>query len=293
MQLQLFEPQLEHSHSLRKILNQPTTSLAISNSGGKDSVAMLDFIVKQNYPCHIFSIHADLGLMEWTGTQEYIEQTCAERNVPLVTVRSTKSLFRHILERYKKRQGEVFWMSPKQRYCTSYMKTIPINKYLRRYQTIVNCVGIRAKESNNRALKSPIKLNKSLCSVKYLRLGIDKAIAQHLKKPLGRLAIDYYPLFHWDLEKVWQQLGHSTTEWEERRRESNDAKALKEWRFHYAYVLGRGNTRLSCCFCMMGNKNDLLNAIPHNPIAYRFITKLEQRSGFSFQSKRFLSKIVN
>ena len=169
--------------------------------------------------------------------------------------------------------------------------TTPINKYLRRYQTVVNAVGIRAEESPNRRKQKPYRLNKNLCSKHYLNLSVTDAIAQHLEKPKGRLAIDWYPLFLWDRERVWQQLGHSEAEWQQRCKEPDDNKATERWKFHYAYVVGKGNSRVSCCFCMMASQRDLSNAIPYNPIAYRFITNLERKTGISFQSKAFLSQL--
>ena len=293
MQLKLFPPTINNEAPLKKLLDSKLTTLAISSSGGKDSVAMLDILYRADYRCQQLCIHADLGLMEWAGTQEYVEQTCTERNISLVTVRAKKTLFRYILERMRKRRGKVFWMSPQNRYCTSYMKQGPIYRHLRKYRTVINAVGIRAEESTPRRGKSPLKLNTSLCSSYYLDLTVDEAIAQHLSKPKGRLAIDWYPIFDWDTEQVWQQLGHSTEEWEERCREADDEKAIAGWRYHYAYVVGRGNTRLSCCFCMIGSQRDLKNAVPYNPVAYKFITNLERKTGFSFQFKQFIKELSN
>lgn len=292
-QLKLLPATINNESSLTELLNCPQATLAISSSGGKDSTAMLDIFSQQQYACQQLCIHADLGIMEWQGTQKYIEQTCMERNIPLVTVKAKKSLFRYILERMRKRSGEVFWMSPQNRYCTSYMKQSPIYHHLRKYTIIINAVGIRADESTSRRDKSSLKLNKQLCSKHYLKLSIKEAIYLHLSKPKGRLAIDWYPLFDWDTEQVWQQLGHSTQEWKTRCQEADDEKAIAGWRYHYAYVIGSGNTRLSCCFCMIGSQRDLQNAVKYNPIAYRFITNLERKTGYSFQFKSFLSQLTS
>jgi len=105
------------------------------------------------------------------------------------------------------------------------------------------------------------------------------------------LAIDWYPIFNWSRDRVWQQLGHLEEEWQQRRLEK-DNRAVDGWKFHYVYVIGAGNTRLSCCFCIMGSQSDLINAIPHNSIAYRFITDLEQKTKISFQPKTFLSQLT-
>lgn len=292
-QLQLFTSKPSYPEGFIELLNRPETTLAISTSGGKDSVAMTDYLKQQQYQCHCICIHAELGAMEWSGTHSYIAQFCAERNLDLVTVKAKKSLFRYILERMNKLGGGVFWMSSKARYCTSYMKKAPINKYLRRYKTVINAVGIRAEESPHRHQQQPYRLNKELCSKHYLNLSIKDAIALHITKPKGRLVIDWYPVFNWSRNRVWEQLGHSEWEWQQRRLETDDSKSANGWKFHYAYVIGKyGNTRLSCCFCMMGKKKDLINAIPYNPIAYRFIKNLEQKTRISFQPKTFLSQLL-
>lgn len=291
-QLQLFTLEPSYPKGFIDLLNRQETTLAISTSGGKDSVAMTDYLQQQQYLCQSFCIHADLELMEWAGTQSYIEQFCAKRDLELVTVRAKKSLFRYILERKNKLNGGVFWMSPQARYCTSYMKKEPINKYLRRYKTVINAVGIRAEESPHRSKQQTFCLSRDLCSKYYLNLSVAEAISQHQKKPKGRLAINWYPLFYWKRDRVWQQLGHSEAEWENRRQEADDEKAVADWRFHYAYVMGKGNTRLSCCFCMMASQGNLINAIPYNPVAYRFVSNLERKTGISFQPKTFLSRLL-
>ena len=119
-------------------------------------------------------------------------------------------------------------------------------------------------------------------------MSLKDAVCQHFVKPLGRLAIDWKPLFTWDLEQVWQQCSTSTFDWERRRAIKCDRAATDSWPCHYAYVVGQGNTRLSCAFCMLANTNDLTNAINYNEQGYRFITDLEKESGYSFQPKRYL-----
>jgi hypothetical protein len=44
--------------------------------------------------------------------------------------------------------------------------------------------------------------------------------------------------------------------WQNRRRLS-DAEAVSGWPCHPAYVLGHGNERLSCSFCVLASVNDL------------------------------------
>jgi 3'-phosphoadenosine 5'-phosphosulfate sulfotransferase (PAPS reductase)/FAD synthetase len=299
-QLKLFKTQIPDW--LDALLESPSTVLALGISGGKDSQALMRYICKQNYSCQIIAIHADVGeRAEWKGTKDFIVQLCSEQNLELTIVAHPDGdLLDYILKRKEQRQGQVFWMSAKSRYCTSTFKTAPINKYSRRFNTVINATGIRAEESTNRARKPNISYH-SICSQKYLDLPFSKAVKQHLEKPLGRLAIDWKPLFDWDLEQVWLECGTSTQEWLRRRKIECDRvaeamphrEATDGWKCHYAYVVGRGNTRLSCAFCMLASANDLLNAIPYNHESYQFLTQLEAETGYSFQPKRYLSKLNN
>jgi len=51
MQLQLFEPQTKYPDGFLDLLDLPETMLGISTSGGKDSVAMIGYLARQQYGC--------------------------------------------------------------------------------------------------------------------------------------------------------------------------------------------------------------------------------------------------
>ncbi len=288
MQLKLFEAPVIPDW-LTALLESPETVLCVGISGGKDSQAVLSWICRQNYACQILAIHADVGeRCEWPGTKNFIHQLCAQQKIKLeIVAHQDGDLFDYIDKRRKQRQGKVFWMSAMSRYCTSTFKTGPINKYLRKFNTVINATGIRAEESSRRSQQMPYEYH-AICSQRYQNLSYPKAIKQHCRKPLGRLAINWKPIFDWNLEQVWNECGTSTADWERRRKIKCDQLAINGWKCHYAYVVGQGNTRLSCAFCMLASQNDLKNAISYNQKAYKFITKLEKETGFSFQPKQFL-----
>lgn len=274
------------------LLQDENTLIAVGVSGGKDSQAMLSYLTQQKYRAKLIAVYADVGeRVVWLGTKDFIQHQCALLKVDLIIVkRDGGDLYDYILERKAKRNGEVFWPSAASRYCTSSFKIAPINKYLRKYQTVINATGIRALESSSRSKKSAIAYH-ATCSQHYQQRNFESAVEQHLKKPLGRLSIDYKPIFYWDLERVWQQCGHSTADWQRRRKIKSDRESTEGWNYHYAYVVGRGNERLSCAYCMLASNNDLQNAKAYNRSGYQFICELEKSSGYSFKSRQFLHQL--
>jgi 3'-phosphoadenosine 5'-phosphosulfate sulfotransferase (PAPS reductase)/FAD synthetase len=130
-------------------------TFALSTSGGKDSQAMMrvvvDYLRSIDYPKELFfAIHADLGRMEWFNSAQHIDKICNDLDVPLVVVRREKG---DLLDRFQERMAQLegkdkpFWASPKARYCTSDLKTRPIDQYLRQFTNVVNVMGLRANES--------------------------------------------------------------------------------------------------------------------------------------------------
>lgn len=282
-----------------KILSdRPEAQIALNSSSGKDSQAMITYIKKKYPTANKFVIFADTGRMEWEQTLPFCKSFCQKENIDLVVVRASKDLIDYILQRYErlKAKGEhttkPFWPSSKNRYCTSQSKVAPINKYLRRYQLIINCLGIRAEESKARAAKTPITVRKDLSSKIYHNLSTEEAYTKYLANPHKRLVIDYYPIFDWKLNQVWVACGTTTEEWEARRK-MPDAEALNGWTAHPAYVIGvNGNTRLSCAFCVLGSLNDLNNAYKYNQKTFNILLQLEETLGWTFQNKRSLRDLI-
>ena len=130
-------------------------TLAISISGGKDSQALLNALNrrKYNWPGPSFAIHAHLGRAEWPESLDH----CARH--ACVTWLTEWERFT-VKPWYGMDQltgtDRPFWPSAKVRYCTSDLKTRPIDKYLRKTpDLVISAEGIRAKESPRRAKKNP------------------------------------------------------------------------------------------------------------------------------------------
>jgi 3'-phosphoadenosine 5'-phosphosulfate sulfotransferase (PAPS reductase)/FAD synthetase len=301
---------------IKTIMKDTECSTILSISGGKDSQASQEFLLylreKYGWQGELYALHCNLGRADWKFTQPFVEKQCSKAGLKLVTVKAESDLLTIIYKRYLKLKEEKrnvpHFPSPAARYCTKASKTEPTDKHLRKtgQKLIINIMGTRAQESISRAKKNPVSLRPSLCSerfaVKFCELETRKIKkywlpvedAYKLWLETGkkhRLAIDWLIIHEWKVEKVWEWCGTSLAEWE-RRRKLPDEEATKEWPASPIYVIGRGNTRKSCAYCMAGSSNDQINAIAYNPETYDWLVKNEQESGWDYQEGKPLRRFA-
>lgn len=210
--------------------------ILINSSAGKDSQAMLDYVVEQcdrgKIPRkRLVVAHADLGRVEWPGTRELAQEQACHYGLEFIAVsRLQGDLLDHIAQRGK-------FPSPAARFCTSDHKRNQVMKIFTqlaersridgfRICRILNCLGLRAEESPGRARKAPFASNP-------------------LASNGRRWVDDWLPIHGWNVQQVWQRIRASGV------------------RHHPAYDLGM--PRLSCCFCIFSPRSALLLAGKHNP----------------------------
>ena len=211
--------------------------VVLNSSAGKDSQAMLDFVVEQadraGVPrARVVVAHADLGRVEWPGTRQLAEEQARHYGLVFHAVsRPQGDLLDHIA-----RRG--MFPSPTARFCTSDHKRNQIYTILTRLAAqaraegvpapvrILNCLGLRAEESPARARRSPLTYDERASN--------------------GRRRVDLWlPIHGWTAAQVWRRIRASGV------------------RHHPAYDLGM--PRLSCCFCIFAPRSALLLAGQHNP----------------------------
>jgi 3'-phosphoadenosine 5'-phosphosulfate sulfotransferase (PAPS reductase)/FAD synthetase len=228
---------------------------AISHSGGKDSQAMMIEILKIVPREQIVVVHACLGEVEWEGALELAQKQAADAGVPFIVARAVKTFFEMVEHRFKVRPGpnSPCWPSATNRQCTSDLKRGPIEREVRRYAkalgftTVVSCAGIRAQESAARAKQVAFRRNE--------RNTIE-----------GREWYDWAPIHNMKLPEVWATIA--------------GAGQVPHW----AYAAG--NERLSCVFCIMASRRDLVNGAKHRPeLAAKYIA-LEERTGYTMHMSR-------
>jgi 3'-phosphoadenosine 5'-phosphosulfate sulfotransferase (PAPS reductase)/FAD synthetase len=119
---------------------QAGAALAISISGGKDSLAMLNTLVteyrRRDWPGPLYAVHAHLGRAEWPQTLAHCQTVCDRLGVPLVVVsRPQGDLLQEIRDRMEKLRTTGSdappWPDAQNRYCTSDQKRTQVDKILR------------------------------------------------------------------------------------------------------------------------------------------------------------------
>jgi 3'-phosphoadenosine 5'-phosphosulfate sulfotransferase (PAPS reductase)/FAD synthetase len=145
--------------------------IVLNSSAGKDSQAMIDFVVEQcdnsGVPRgRLLVAHADLGRVEWPGTYQLAEEQARHYGLEFIAVaRPQGDLLEHIA-----RRG--MFPSPKVRWCTSDHKRGPVMTLFTRLAErtrqqgsavcrILNCLGLRAQESPARAQRQPFGPNEA------------------------------------------------------------------------------------------------------------------------------------
>jgi len=236
----------------------------IRTSGGKDSQAMLDYVVavadEQGYPReNITATHADLGRMEWKGTTDLVREQVAHYGLELVIVKRPQG---DLLDHAKKLRK---FPTSTQRFCTSDHKRAQQAKTVtaahREWKAagndgtykVLECMGMRAQESSGRKKLQAASRNERFSTK-------------------SRDVTTWLPIHDWLVEKVWARIKQSGV------------------RHHWAYDIGM--PRLSCAFCIFAPKAALLLAAKHNPELLAEYVAVEEEIGHAFQAKKVKGEYV-
>ncbi|OHU47366.1 phosphoadenosine phosphosulfate reductase [Mycobacteroides chelonae] len=244
--------------------------ILVNSSAGKDSQASLDVIVEVARAAgaidRVVVVHADLGDNEWPGTAALAAEHASHYGLPLSVVARTTDEGRveTILTRVDKRG---MWPDAARRWCTSDHKRGPIRKLMTQLVSelrdsgsvanrpvhLLNVMGFRGEESPARLKRHPYSHNHSASN--------------------GRRRVDdWYPILDWTAEQVWARIAAAGT------------------RPHPAYAAGM--TRLSCRFCVLASKSDLVLSARMNPdLAARYAT-VETRTGHRFRKDLSMAEII-
>lgn len=234
-------------------------TFVVNHSGGKDSQAMY-LMLREIVPAdQIIHVHADLGRVEWSGAYAHILATTAGE--PVLVCRNPNKDLLQMVEHNQVRHAAAgtpekpVWPSPSQRQCTSDLKRGPIETCIRQYskrtgrKLFVNCMGMRAEESPNRAKLTTFKLS------------VSNSVA-------GREWYDWLPIHDWSVEQVFAKI------------------AAAGQQPHPIYALGM--SRFSCVFCIMASQADLETAarlaterpeLLNDPHLFREYIEMEHKTG--------------
>ena len=234
--------------------------ILVNSSAGKDSQAMLTAInalaADQGVTDRVIVVHADLGRVEWEGTKALAAEQAAHYGNRFEVCRNAN--WQDLLHRIESR-GQ--WPGAATRYCTGEFKRNPVATLCTRLAKerrdaghygrvrILNCLGIRAEESRDRAKKAPFVADSET------RKG---------QRPNTRRQVDvWFPIFHWSVDEVWSTIRASGVP------------------HHKAYDLGM--PRLSCVFCVFAPEHALLIAGHHNRALLSDYAAAEVRMNHTFK----------
>ena len=266
---------LAEPEKLREFVRRGALIVA-NHSGGKDSQAMLDLLAAAVPREQLVAIHADLAEVEWDGTMEHARDHAASLGVPFIIAKARlgrelaerlgrkigepKTFLDMVESRRLARPGEPCFPSAKHRQCTSDLKRGPLDSAIARYAAshgrnlIVSAMGLRAAESASRK-----------------KLPVWSFSDENSKA--GREWWDYLPIHHLSRQDVFRVIADTGR------------------RPHWAYAAG--NDRLSCVFCIMGSKGDLVRGAQWNPELFEKYDRMERLSGkTAHMSNRPLREIV-
>jgi 3'-phosphoadenosine 5'-phosphosulfate sulfotransferase (PAPS reductase)/FAD synthetase len=252
--------------TITELLADDGALFVLNHSGGKDSQAQMIDVLARGVPARrLLVVHATLGRFEWDGALELAQKQAADAGVAfrvalaIFADGSTKDFAGMVRDAKAKRPTSPSFPSPKIRQCTSDLKRGPIEVQIRRYmkehgfKTVVNCQGIRAAESDDRAERRPfVYLNQDLNAQGKPKSGLARA---------GREAYEWLPIFELTTFDVWCKIFGAGQ------------------KPHEAYYLG--NQRLSCVFCIMGKGGDLLNGAKQRPELFAEMVALEKEVGYT------------
>ena len=242
----------EHGNDLALVVNQ---------SGGKDSTRMLGFLRNKFPDSPTYAVMADTGFehVSPVSAADFARARCAEFGLELTVVQNQKRTYLEMVE-----QRGMF-PSPQYRQCTSDLKRGPIEKFIRSLpqKVILNCMGIRAEESNPRAQLSPLTLNRSLSTQQ-------------------RTVYNWLPIFDQTLSDVLA--------WHWANAIRLHPVYLPE--YHKDGTAGGYLRRLSCRVCIFATDADLAAIQVNDRPAFERISELERKLNFTMRPGVSLVQIV-
>jgi len=152
------------------------------------------------------------------------------------------------------------------RQCTSDLKRGPVQKFIRQlpHRVLINCMGMRAQESAQRARQEPWSRDD----------GLSKA---------GRAVYNWLPIFHETTDEVLS--------WHWRNGVPLHPVYVPE--YHRDGTEGGYLRRRSCRVCIFASDHDLRQIYVHDREAFDEVSNLEAETGFTMKPGRSLIQIVS
>lgn len=211
-------------------------TIVVSVSGGKDSAALMLW-AQENFPTsNLVAVHSVIDI-DWHETLPIVRQQADYLDMKLVEVQAVDKhgnkkgfidqLTAPRVNRKTKEVGEYKFPSMSSRWCTSVLKTGPIDKFCRSLEgNILVLIGERREESANRAKLEAIRPDEK-------------------NSKNGRNVVKYSPILDMLEVDVWEVI---------------TAAGMPK---HPCYDLGV--SRASCAICIFSSKKEIAIAAKHAP----------------------------
>ena len=247
--------------------------ILVNSSAGKDSQCALEVVAKAakrlGISDRVVVVHADLGEnVEWEGTKALAAEQAAFYGLRFeVRTNAKRDILGQVTQRFADRPDAPSWPSSAARWCTSDHKRGPIRTLMTALVTesreaglterpvrILNVMGLRADESSARAKKASYEVDNNASN--------------------GKRQVDtWLPILAWTEQTVWARIKASGVP------------------YHKAYDMGMG--RLSCMFCVLATKEDLVISAKCNPEAALRYAAVEEAVGWSFTQKLSMAQVMD
>ncbi len=237
-------------------------ALVINISGGKDSTRMLLGHVRSRFPdVPTYCVMADTGFehVRPVPAVDWSMQMAARFGLGLTVVRNPNKTYLEMV----RRRG--MFPSAQFRQCTSDLKRGPIQKFVRGlpHRVIVNCMGMRAEESSQRARQQPWSRDEALSTS-------------------GRTVYNWLPIFTETREDVLRW--HWTN--------GVPLHPVYVPEYHRDGTAGGYLSRLSCRVCIFASDEDIRRTFAHDREAFGLVSALEEETGFTMKAGKSLVQIV-
>jgi DNA sulfur modification protein DndC len=246
-----------------QVLIERKAMFFVNHSGGKDSQLMA-ILVRTLVPAdQIIYAHADLGDVEWPGTQDQIRKYLGGHELNVVHAVFKNGDDKDLISMFV---ANMAFPSKGQRFCTSDGKRGPIQKFIRStgHTLIVNCMGLRGGESDDREMGLDKEYFEKTGNATTFMLDEQSCTA-------GREWYDWLPIFGVATGDVIPMINEAGEE------------------VHWAYVAGM--SRLSCSLCVFANNGDLTTAAKLRSDMYARYVALEKFLGKTIKAPKKGKKI--